>query len=88
MTVNPSAEAGSFTSHSPNFGKGLPLSYCKYKTKVRTKLYCLYIWDTNSTTTIKTISHDHQEIENQTHIPKDPYDQEKERDNWKMGVWD
>ena len=24
MTVNPSAEAGSFTSHSPNFGKGLP----------------------------------------------------------------
>lgn len=29
MTVNPSADAGSFTSHSPNFGSGCPLLYCK-----------------------------------------------------------
>lgn len=26
ITVNPSAEAGSLTSHSPNFGKGRPFS--------------------------------------------------------------
>jgi hypothetical protein len=26
ITVNPSAEAGSLTSHSPNFGNGLPFS--------------------------------------------------------------
>lgn len=26
ITVNPSAEAGSLTSHSPNLGNGLPLS--------------------------------------------------------------
>lgn len=28
ITVNPSADAGLFTSHSPNFGKGGPLSCC------------------------------------------------------------
>uniref|UniRef100_A0A0A9GJK9 Uncharacterized protein n=1 Tax=Arundo donax TaxID=35708 RepID=A0A0A9GJK9_ARUDO len=27
IMVNPSAEAGSLTSHSPNFGNGLPFSY-------------------------------------------------------------
>ena len=27
ITVNPSAEAGSLTSHSPNLGRGLPFSY-------------------------------------------------------------
>lgn len=27
MTVNPSAEAGLFTSHSPNLGNGRPLSW-------------------------------------------------------------
>ena len=31
MTVNPSAEAGLFTSHSPNLGKGRPLSCCQAK---------------------------------------------------------
>lgn len=31
MTVNPSADAGLFTSHSPNFGSGLPWSCCLQK---------------------------------------------------------
>lgn len=34
MTVNPSAEAGLFTSHSPNLGNGRPLS-CSYLLVVR-----------------------------------------------------
>ena len=29
ITVNPSADVGSLTSHSPNFGNGRPLSYKK-----------------------------------------------------------
>ncbi|MFS7922204.1 hypothetical protein Hanom_Chr03g00246171 [Helianthus anomalus] len=29
ITVKPSAEAGSFTSQSPNFGNGLPFSSCQ-----------------------------------------------------------
>ncbi|KAK6155249.1 hypothetical protein DH2020_009497 [Rehmannia glutinosa] len=29
ITVNPSAEAGLFTSHSPNFGNGRPFSCCR-----------------------------------------------------------
>ncbi|KAK7844812.1 hypothetical protein CFP56_010298 [Quercus suber] len=29
ITVNPSAEAGLFTSHSPNLGRGRPFSCCR-----------------------------------------------------------
>jgi hypothetical protein len=34
MTVKPSAEAGLFTSHSPNLGNGRPLSCCLYQYNV------------------------------------------------------
>ncbi|KAK1270506.1 hypothetical protein QJS04_geneDACA004199 [Acorus gramineus] len=37
ITVNPSAEAGLFTSHSPNLGNGRPLSCC-YSQKKKKKL--------------------------------------------------
>jgi len=35
MTVKPSAEAGLFTSHSPNLGNGRPLSCCIYQPNVQ-----------------------------------------------------
>ena len=35
MTVKPSADAGSFTSHSPNLGKGRPLSCWNQRNKIK-----------------------------------------------------
>lgn len=42
MTVNPSAEAGLFTSHSPNLGKGRPLSCCQSKSSHNHNQQCRF----------------------------------------------